>query len=315
MSNKVAFMFPGQGSQFVGMGKALHEAFPAAREVFGVADEALGFELSTLCFSGDLEELTRTENTQPALLTVSVAVQRVLASRGVVPGVLAGHSLGEYSALVAAGSIDLADAVRLVRSRGAYMQQAVPEGAGAMAAILGLDDAAVVQACALAREGHADEVVEPANFNAPSQVVIAGHTAAVERACQHAKALGAKRAVTLAVSAPFHSSLLEPAGRRLAQALASVSIRAPRMALVNNVDAAVEVEPQRIVDALVRQSYSPVRWVEVVRKLRALGATRVIEFGPGKVLAGLVGRIDRELAVNAVYDPATLRAALEEAAK
>jgi [acyl-carrier-protein] S-malonyltransferase len=311
----LAFVFPGQGSQSVGMLDAF-AGDAAVADVLARADAALGEPLSALIAGGPAEALALTVNTQPAMLVASYACLAAWrAAGGPEPAAVAGHSLGEYTALVAAGAIDLGEAVPLVRLRAQAMQEAVAVGAGTMAAILGLDDAAVVQACALAREGHADEVVEPANFNAPSQVVIAGHTAAVERACQHAKALGAKRAVTLAVSAPFHSSLLEPAGRRLAQALASVSIRPPRMALVNNVDAAVEAEPQRIVDALVRQSYSPVRWVEVVRKLRALGATRVIEFGPGKVLTGLVGRIDRDLAVNAVYDPATLRAALEELAK
>ncbi len=311
----LAFVFPGQGSQSVGMLDAF-AGDAAVADVLTRADAALGEPLSALIAGGPAEALALTVNTQPAMLVASYACLAAWrAAGGPEPAAVAGHSLGEYTALVAAGAIELTEAVPLVRLRAQAMQDAVAVGAGTMAAILGLDDAAVVQACALAREGHADEVVEPANFNAPSQVVIAGHTAAVERACQHAKALGAKRAVTLSVSAPFHSSLLAPAGSRLALALASVPVRAPRVALVNNVDAAVEVEPERIVDALVRQSYSPVRWVEVVRKLRALGATRVIEFGPGKVLAGLVGRIDRELAVNAVYDPATLRAALEEAAK
>ncbi|HEY5635109.1 MAG TPA: ACP S-malonyltransferase [Burkholderiaceae bacterium] len=311
----LAFVFPGQGSQAVGMLDAF-AGNAAVADVLARADAALGEPLSALIANGPAEALALTVNTQPAMLVASYACLAAWrAAGGPEASAVAGHSLGEYTALVAAGALELEQAVPLVRLRARAMQEAVAVGVGTMAAILGLDDEAVARACALAREGHPGEVVEPANFNAPSQVVIAGHTAAVERACQQAKALGAKRAVTLSVSAPFHSSLLAPAGARLAQALAAVSVRAPKIALVNNVDAAVQAEPAGIVDALVRQSYSPVRWVEVVRKLRALGATRVIEFGPGKVLAGLVGRIDRDLAVSSVYDPATLGAALEELAK
>ncbi len=308
----LAFVFPGQGSQAVGMLDAF-AGDAAVSAVLAEADAALGEPISHLIAKGPADALALTVNTQPAMLVAAYACLAAWrAAGGPEPAAVAGHSLGEYTALVAAGALDLSDAVPLVRLRAQAMQEAVAVGAGTMAAILGLDDATVAQACAAAREGHPGEVVEPANYNAPSQVVIAGHTAAVERACQHAKALGAKRAVTLSVSAPFHSSLLEPAGRRLAAALASVNLRAPRVALVNNIDAAVESEPARIVDALVRQSYGPVRWVDVVRALRGLGVTRVIEFGPGKVLSGLVGRIDRELAVNSVYDPATLSAALAE---
>ena len=299
MSNKVAFMFPGQGSQFVGMGKALHEAFPAAREVFGVADEALGFELSTLCFSGDLEELTRTENTQPALLTVSVAVQRVLASRGVVPGVLAGHSLGEYSALVAAGSIDLADAVRLVRSRGAYMQQAVPEGAGAMAAILGLDDAAVENACADAAAA-TGAVVSPANYNSPGQVVVAGARAAVEAAAERAREAGARRALLLNVSAPFHCALMRPAAERLAGDLGAARFVSPAVPVICNVDAVPLTDAAEIASALERQVTAPVRWVQDVQCMAAMGAEVFVEVGPGKVLSGLMKRIlDKPQVLNA----------------
>lgn len=311
----LAFVFPGQGSQAVGMLDAWG-SHPAVAETLVEASQALGEDVARLIREGPKAQLDLTTNTQPVMLTAGIACYRAWhAEGGNEPIAVAGHSLGEYTALVAAGALELEQAVPLVRLRARAMQEAVAVGVGTMAAILGLDDEAVARACALAREGHPGEVVEPANFNAPSQVVIAGHTAAVERACQQAKALGAKRAVTLSVSAPFHSSLLAPAGARLAQALAAVSVRAPKIALVNNVDAAVQAEPAGIVDALVRQSYSPVRWVEVVRKLRALGATRVIEFGPGKVLAGLVGRIDRDLAVSSVYDPATLGAALEELAK
>ncbi len=308
----LAFVFPGQGSQAVGM----LDAFAADATVAAVlsqADASLGEPLSQLIANGPAEQLGLTVNTQPAMLVASYACLAAWrAAGGAEPAAVAGHSLGEYTALVAAGVIDFSDAVPLVRLRATAMQQAVAVGVGTMAAILGLDDDSVVRACRLAREGHPGEVVEPANFNAPSQVVIAGHTGAVERACQHAKALGAKRAVLLSVSAPFHSSLLEAAGPCLARALSAIALRAPQMPLVNNVDAAIETRPERIADALVRQSFSPVRWVEVVRKLRELGVTRVIEFGPGKVLSGLVGRIDREIATAAVYDPASLAAALGE---
>ncbi|MCL4744912.1 MAG: ACP S-malonyltransferase [Burkholderiaceae bacterium] len=311
----LAFVFPGQGSQAVGMLDAF-AANEAVAAVLKQADAALGEPLSRMIANGPAEVLGLTVNTQPAMLVASYACLAAWrAAGGAEPSAVAGHSLGEYTALVAAGVIDLADAVPLVRLRASAMQEAVAVGVGTMAAILGLDDESVIRACAMAREGHPGEVVEAANFNAPSQVVIAGHTGAVERACQHARALGAKRAVLLAVSAPFHSSLLVPAGRRLAQALSGIALRPPRVPLVNNVDAAIETQPARIADALVRQSYSPVRWVEVVRKLRDLGVTRVIEFGPGKVLCGLVGRIDRDISVAAVYDPATLAAALEGSTK
>lgn len=306
----LAFVFPGQGSQAVGMLDAF-EGDAAVQAVLRDADAALGEPLSRMIAEGPAEALALTVNTQPAMLVASYACYAAWrAAGGPEPAAVAGHSLGEYTALTVAGVLALRDAVPLVRLRAQAMQEAVPVGVGAMAAILGLDDPAVEQACARAREAQPGEVVEPANFNAPAQVVIAGHKAAVERACAEAKALGAKRALPLPVSAPFHSSLLAPAGERLAAALAKVPIAAPRIPLVNNVDVAIESEPARIVDALVRQSYGPVRWVEVVRKLRSLGVRHVIEFGPGKVLAGLVPRIDRELEASAVYDPATLAAAL-----
>ena len=310
----LAFVFPGQGSQSVGMLDAFADS-PAVRALQIEADGALGEPLSKLIAEGPAEALALTVNTQPAMLVAGLACYRAWREAGgPEPTAVAGHSLGEYTALAAAGSIDVADAIRLVRLRAQAMQEAVPVGQGAMAAILGLDDAAVAQACREAREPSPGEVVEPVNFNAPSQVVIAGHKTAVERACERAKALGAKRALPLPVSAPFHSSLLAPAGVRLGAALAGIALRPPAFALVNNVDVAVESDPGRIRDALVRQASHAVRWVEVVQKLKSLGVTRVIEFGPGKVLAGLVSRIDKSLAVSAVYDPATLAKALEEIA-
>ncbi len=229
---------------------------------------------------------------------------------GPAPAAMAGHSLGEYTALAVADAIGFEDAVRLVRLRAQAMQEAVPVGEGSMAAILGLDDDGVRRACERACADVEGELVAPANWNAPSQVVIAGHSAAVERACEYAKAAGAKRAMPLPVSAPFHSALLRPAGERLAQALAAIEVRAPRWPVLNNVDVAVESDPARIRDALVRQASSPVRWVEVVQRLKAMGATRVVEFGPGKVLTGLGSRIDRSLATSSVHDPASLEAAL-----
>ena len=308
----LAFVFPGQGSQAVGMLDGF-AGDAAVQDVLREADAALGEPLSRMIAEGPADALALTVNTQPAMLVASYACYAAWrAAGGPEPVAVAGHSLGEYTALTVAGAFALADAVPLVRLRAQAMQEAVPVGVGSMAAILGLDDAAVEQACARARGSRPGEVVAPANFNAPAQVVIAGHRGAVEQACAEAKALGAKRALPLAVSAPFHSSLLKPAGDRLAIALAAVRIAPPRVPVVNNIDVAVESEPSRIVDALIRQSYGPVRWVEVVRKLRSLGVAHVIEFGPGKVLSGLVPRIDRELRASAVFDPATLAATLAE---
>ncbi|MFM8548257.1 MAG: ACP S-malonyltransferase [Betaproteobacteria bacterium] len=308
----LAFVFPGQGSQTVGMLDGFAGS-AAVRELLATADRALGESLSGLIASGPSDALALTVNTQPAMLAAGLAA--FLAWReagGPEPAAVAGHSLGEYTALTAAGSLEVADAIRLVRMRAQAMQEAVPVGTGSMAAILGLSDDQVRQACA---EASGDGlIVEAANYNAPSQVVIAGHKAAVDRACERAKALGAKRALPLAVSAPFHSSLLKPAGERLAVALASVTLRAPQFALVNNIDAAVQSDPALIRDALVRQAWGPVRWVDVVLALKARGVTQVIEFGPGKVLSGLVGRIDKSLKVNAVFDPPTLQTALGEIA-
>ncbi|HEY0877256.1 MAG TPA: ACP S-malonyltransferase [Zeimonas sp.] len=310
----VAFVFPGQGSQSVGMLAGFADS-PEARTLLARADDALGEKLSALIADGPVEALSLTVNTQPAMLVAGyVCWSAWRDAGGAEPLAMAGHSLGEYTALAVADAIGFEDAVRLVRLRARAMQEAVPVGEGSMAAILGLDDDGVRRACEQAGEDAPGAVVAPANWNAPSQVVIAGHRAAVERACEHAKALGAKRALPLPVSAPFHSALLRPAGERLARALAEVEIRPPRWPVVNDVDVKAETDPARIRDALVRQASAPVRWVEVVQRLKAMGATRVVEFGPGKVLAGLVTRIDRSLEASSVYDPATLESALAASA-
>jgi [acyl-carrier-protein] S-malonyltransferase len=301
----IAFIFPGQGSQKVGMGQAFAEADPIARATFAEADAALGSSLSRLCFEGPERELTLTENTQPAILTVSVAIARVLDARGWRPAFYAGHSLGEYSAHVAAGTFAFADAVRTVRNRGRYMQEAVPVGAGAMAAILGLDGDAVAAACA---EGAAGEVVSPANLNAPGQVVIAGTKAAVERAGAAAKARGAKRVIPLAVSAPFHCALMKPAEDRLAPELRALAVQAPRCPVVANVDAEPKRDGAAAVEALVRQVSGAVQWEAVVRRLASEGVRTYVEVGPGTVLAGLVRKIDREARVASLEDPAGLDA-------
>jgi [acyl-carrier-protein] S-malonyltransferase len=282
-----AFVFPGQGSQSVGMMAAYGDS-PVVRATFDEASAALGEDLWTMVAEGPAERLSQTVNTQPIMLTAGVAVWRLWESLGgKMPAVVAGHSLGEYSALVAAGSLKLADAVPLVRLRAAAMQEAVPVGTGAMAAILGLDDEGIVAACAEAAQG---EVVEPVNFNAPGQTVIAGHKGAVERACEACKARGAKRAVLLPVSAPFHSSLLKPAADRLAVALADITLNTPLIPVVNNVDVAIETDPAKIKDALVRQAAKPVRWVETIQKIAGMGVATAAECGPGKVLAGLTKR-------------------------
>ncbi len=317
----LAFVFPGQGSQAVGMLDTL-AALPVVAALIGEADAALGEPLSKLIAGGPAESLALTVNTQPAMLLAGLACYRAWrAAGGPDAAMVAGHSVGEYTALTAADALRPADAFRLVRLRARAMQEAVPVGSGAMAAILGLDDEQVRLACRQATASFAGsppatagvvDVVEPANFNAPSQVVIAGSAPAVARACDAAKALGAKRAMPLAVSAPFHSSLLEPAGRRLEEALRTVTIATPRVPLVNNVDVAVQSDPVAIADALVRQSYGAVRWVEVMHKLVAMGATHVIEFGPGKVLSGLARRIAPAVRASAVYDAASLEATLKE---
>jgi [acyl-carrier-protein] S-malonyltransferase len=304
---KAAFLFPGQGSQAVGMGKALAEAFPEARAVFQSADDALGEPLSRLCFEGPESELVLTRNTQPAILTTSIAAHAVWTARGGTAAFVAGHSLGEYSALVAAGALSLADAVRAVRARGTFMQEAVPAGTGAMAAVLGLDAEVVARVCA---EVAGSEVVSPANYNSPEQTVIAGHATAVERASEKLKEAGAKRVVPLAVSAPFHCALMEPVKPRLAEVLARCNFSAPRVPVVTNFEAAPNADVARVVPFLLAQVSAPVRWVESIRALAAAGVTRVVELGPGKVLGGLVKRISKDVEVLNVEDPASLDKAL-----
>jgi len=303
-----ALVFPGQGSQSTGMMQPFADE-NIVRETFAEASEALGQDLWELVAEGPAEQLNATVNTQPVMLTAAYAVYRLWRERGgALPAIVAGHSLGEYTALVAAGVIAFRDAVPLVRFRAQAIQEAVPIGTGAMAALLGLDDDAVRAACAEAAQG---EVVEAVNFNAPSQVVIAGHKAAVERAAEVAKAKGAKRAVMLPVSAPFHASLLKPAADRLADYLGQVTFSKPTLPVVNNVDVAIVDDPEAIKASLARQACSPVRWVEVIKRIKAAGVTHVAECGPGKVLSGLVRRIDGELTGLAITDGATLAAALE----
>jgi [acyl-carrier-protein] S-malonyltransferase len=305
----VAFIFPGQGSQYAGMGKNLAEQFPAARQVFEEADAALGFAISELCFNGPAESLQLTENTQPAILTTSIAALRALESQGFAkPEFVAGHSLGEYSALVAADSLSLIDAVRIVRARGRYMQEAVPVGEGAMAAILGAELESIRAACNEVSEG---QVCGPANINSPGQVVIAGHAAAVDSAVALLKERGAKRAVKLNVSAPFHSALMKPAQERLAIDLANVSFRDLAVPVVTNVDARPVIAGEEARDALIRQVTAPVRWLESVEFLIQQGVQAFIEVGPGKVLSGLVRQIDRSVRCVNVEDAASLAQARE----
>jgi [acyl-carrier-protein] S-malonyltransferase len=287
------------------MGRELADRFPICRETFAEADAALGEPLSDLIFNGPVERLTLTENTQPAILTASVAAWRLLASRGCEPTFVAGHSLGEYSAHVAAGTLRFADAVRVVRNRGRYMQEATPVGHGAMAAILGLDAATVERACAEAAEG---QIVSPANLNAPGQVVIAGDAAAVARASERAKALGAKRAIPLQVSAPFHCALMKPAEERLAPELRALPVSNPRIPVVANVDAQPKTDGREAIEALVRQVSSPVRWDEVVQRLASAGVTAYVEVGPGTVLSGLVKKIARDARILHVDKPDELDA-------
>ncbi len=309
----LAFVFPGQGSQSIGMLNALAGEFPQVQQTFAEASQVLGYDLWELVERGPEEKLNQTQVTQPAMLAAGVAVWRVWrAQGGAMPAAMAGHSLGEYTALVCAESIGFADAVQLVADRGRFMQQAVPAGQGGMAAILGLEDDAVREVCKQAAHG---DVLEAVNFNSPGQVVIAGSAAAVARGVEQAKAAGAKRALMLPVSVPSHCRLMHPAAEQMAQRLVAASIHAPTVAVVHNVHVQSETTPDGIRQALVRQIESPVRWVETVRKLIASGANRIVECGPGKVLAGLNKRIDKQVETLAVYDSATLQAALEAVMK
>ncbi|HEY8227963.1 MAG TPA: ACP S-malonyltransferase [Pyrinomonadaceae bacterium] len=302
-------MFPGQGSQYPGMGKDLAENFPASRQVFEEVDEALGFSLSRLCFEGPAEDLQLTENTQPAILSVSIAAFRALVTNGFPPpAFVAGHSLGEYSALVAAGALSLSDAVRTVRARGHYMQEAVPVGVGAMAAVLGLELDAIQKVCESVR---GNEVCSPANINAPNQVVIAGHATAIDRAVDALKQAGAKRVVKLNVSAPFHCQLMKPAQDRLAGDLERLSFADVSIPVITNVDAAIAQKGVELRDALVRQVSSPVRWLESMRLLIDQGVDTLVEVGPGKVLTGLMRQISRDVNFLNVEDAASLHSTME----
>ncbi|WP_027873801.1 ACP S-malonyltransferase [Spongiibacter marinus] len=310
-AKKLAFVFPGQGSQKVGMLADLAAAFPQVKDTFAEASDALDYDMWALVQEGEQAQLNLTETTQPVLLTASVAVWRLwLAQGGLRPAMMAGHSLGEFSALVCAGAIDFADAVRLVRARGQYMQTAVPVGEGAMAAVLGLDDAKIEEICA-ATEG----VVEAVNYNSPGQVVVAGHTQAVEAALVALKDAGAKRAMLLPVSAPFHTSLMRPAGEKLAQALAELTINAPVIPVVHNVHAQTEANPAQIKELLTQQIYSAVKWVSCVQTMTDSGIEMTVECGPGKVLSGLNKRIQKSLQCLNVESPETLEAALAAVAE
>lgn len=308
---KVAFVFPGQASQYPGMGKELAEGFPVARAVFDEADKALGFSVSKLCFEGTEDDLKLTANTQPAILTVSVAASRVLAEKGITPDFVAGHSLGEYSALVAAGSLKFADAVKLVRKRGTYMQEAVPAGQGAMAAIMGLSPAVVQDACKRAAE---DETCAPANLNSPEQTVISGHAGAVKRAVEIASQLGAKRSMVLAVSAPFHSALMMPAQEKLEKDLNVTTFADLQVPLVTNVDADSIRQGEEARSALIRQVTMAVRWEESMRMLLDEGVNTFVEVGPGRVLTGLMRQIERSVATLNVEDEKSLQATVEKIA-
>ena len=293
-----AFLFPGQGSQYVGMGKDLRENFTIARQTFEEADEALKFHLARLCLDGPESDLKLTENTQPAILTVSIAVMRVVAAEtGITPSLLAGHSLGEYASLVTAGALSFIDAVKTVRLRGRFMQEAVPVGVGAMAAILGLERGQVEQLCSESAEG---QVLAPANYNCPGQIVISGHAEAVSRAAQKAKDLGARDAILLAVSAPFHCPLMRGAAERLTEALKSITVHDLKTPVISNVEAEQYPSREKIKELLVTQVDHPVRWQESMEKMLAAGIDQFLELGPGKVLSGLMKRINRGAAIQSV---------------
>ena len=309
---KIGFCFPGQGSQRVGMGKGFYDASPAVRALYGEASAALGFDLAKLSFEGPEADLQLTANTQPSILTASVGAATVLGERGVTPALVAGHSLGEYSALVVAGALAFADAVRLVRRRGEFMQEAVPVGVGAMAAIAGVALPAIEAICAEASvaSGNVREVVEVANINSTTQVVIAGHGRAVERALALVSARGGGRSVLLPVSAPFHCGLMGPAAERLAGELATVTVTAPKIPVVRNVDAGLTTSAEDVVPFLVKQVTTPVRWADCIRRMIQEGVTTVLELGPGRVLTGLLRRIDGSVSGHAVEDPSSLETAL-----
>jgi [acyl-carrier-protein] S-malonyltransferase len=308
---KLAFLFPGQASQYPGMGRDLAEKYPESRAVFDAADSALGFSLFKLCCEGTEEALKQTENTQPAILTVSIAAYRALENRGVTPDFAAGHSLGEYSAVVAAGGLDFAEAVKIVRSRGRYMQEAVPAGEGAMAAILGLPPSEVAEVCKKAAD---HEVVSPANLNSPEQTVISGSAAAVKRAVEIASQSGAKRAVMLPVSAPFHCAMMAPAQERLEADLRAATFHALKFPVITNVDAEAVTTGDEARDALIRQVTQPVRWLDSIHEMIEAGVTVFVEVGPGKVLSGLLRQIDRSIRAFNVEDSASLEAAIEKIA-
>jgi [acyl-carrier-protein] S-malonyltransferase len=310
--SQLAFVFTGQGSQKIAMLQEAATEFAIIEQTFAEASEALSYDMWDLVQNGEQESINLTEKTQPILLTASVALWRVWQSlNGATPALMAGHSLGEFSALVCAGGLDFADAVRLVRARGQFMQTAVPVGVGAMAAIIGLDDDAINRVCAEQAQG---QCVQAVNFNSPGQVVIAGHKDAVERASEALKAAGAKRALPLPVSAPFHTDLMQPAGLKLAEALADIRIATPKIAVVHNVHAQTEADPEKIRQLLVQQIYSPVKWTSCVEYMLAQGITATVECGPGKVLSGLNKRIDKSLTCLAIEDSSALRSALESLA-